>query len=173
MTFTAIRKPTVRAFRELGQGLASGAPQAWSLATFLPWGFPKFPKFTKVVFSLSPELVLCFCWNGSASWDPDTQEPHSSEVGQCPKGWVFWDMHSSKREEPPQQRHWSSQGRVSPAGMRSPSPAPSLLILCFFSYLLVFFSASCDERVTPGRNLLKEIYWREESRRSWKRGGIA
>ena len=35
-TFTAIRKPTVRAFRELGQGLASGAPQAWSLATFLP-----------------------------------------------------------------------------------------------------------------------------------------
>ena len=67
-----------------------------------------------------------------ASWDSEAQEPHSSERNS------------------PQQRLCSSQGRGSPAELRSLGLAPSLR--CFFSSWLL--------PRTQEANLMKEMYWR-------------
>jgi hypothetical protein len=112
-------------------------------------------------------ILLDFLLRREDMLHSEAQELHSSGGRRYPKGRVSWDkgaqeLHSFERKSP-QQRTYSSQGKVSPAGLRgwgaeglrgwgaeglrglSPTPLLSSSLHCLW--------ASSDERVTPGNKL--------------------
>lgn len=149
---------------------------AWEAMGVRGWGLAAF---------LAYRWSLCFCSDGRAILDSESQKPHSSDGRRYPNGRISWDMgdyepHSSevmllqgkgivRYRSPGTAQLWeeaSSAEALQLLWESIPSWAEDLrilnlvLLLCFFPASLHSFLTSSDESHHAAPHLIKRIYSR-------------